>query len=335
MTKGHFHAAVEYAEIYHCLAGEGVMVMENPEGEWSVAELRPGTVLYVAPRWAHRSVNTRLDVDLITFFAYPGHAGHDYGSIEKQGFRKLMVSAPATAMVDNPRWMPPEQRWRVEEKHFHDRSIAVVRIPGCVPAHTCLLFHRGNHRQVRHDAALPRCGPGTGPSRSCHQRGEHQVARSASSLSPGRRPDQIRPLVFGRVGHYPQDRLADSRPGYVRLSRSVRDPLRRSVVDFQAGRPAGGPRQGSDQLRPEPGRPGRGRLLRQDGRRGSVLRRGGSAVATALHLINKPNAADRPARFIVVNRSQGRLDSLREMVEGFEPISSSRPSATRTRRATM
>jgi shikimate dehydrogenase len=42
---------------------------------------------------------------------------------------------------------------------------------------------------------------------------------------------------------------------------------------------------------------------------------GGSAVATALHLINKPNAADRPARFIVVNRSQGRLDSLREMVD--------------------
>jgi shikimate 5-dehydrogenase len=44
---------------------------------------------------------------------------------------------------------------------------------------------------------------------------------------------------------------------------------------------------------------------------------GGSAVALALHLINKPNAADRPARFIVVNRSQGRLNSLRIMVEGL------------------
>jgi shikimate 5-dehydrogenase len=42
---------------------------------------------------------------------------------------------------------------------------------------------------------------------------------------------------------------------------------------------------------------------------------GGSAVATLLHLINKPDAADRPARFIVVNRSQGRLDHMREMVE--------------------
>ena len=43
---------------------------------------------------------------------------------------------------------------------------------------------------------------------------------------------------------------------------------------------------------------------------------GGSAVATLLHLINKPDAADRPARFVVVNRSQGRLDHMRQMVDG-------------------
>lgn len=42
---------------------------------------------------------------------------------------------------------------------------------------------------------------------------------------------------------------------------------------------------------------------------------GGSAVATLLHLINKPDAADRPRRFVVVNRSQGRLDSMKAMVE--------------------
>jgi shikimate 5-dehydrogenase len=42
---------------------------------------------------------------------------------------------------------------------------------------------------------------------------------------------------------------------------------------------------------------------------------GGSAVATLLHLIKRPDPADRPARFVVVNRSQGRLDHLREMVE--------------------
>lgn len=43
---------------------------------------------------------------------------------------------------------------------------------------------------------------------------------------------------------------------------------------------------------------------------------GGSSVATLLHLINKKDAGDRPKRFIVVNRSQGRLDGMQEMVAG-------------------
>jgi shikimate 5-dehydrogenase len=44
---------------------------------------------------------------------------------------------------------------------------------------------------------------------------------------------------------------------------------------------------------------------------------GGSAIATLLHLINKPDKADRPRRFAFVNRSQGRLDHAREMVGGL------------------
>jgi glucose-6-phosphate isomerase len=85
--------------------------METPEGEWSVESLRPGSVLYVPPRWAHRSVNTSPKENLVTFFVYPGHAGHDYGSIEKQGFRKLIVERDAHPQIlDNPRWLPPEER---------------------------------------------------------------------------------------------------------------------------------------------------------------------------------------------------------------------------------
>src|SRR5512137_2078441 len=45
---------------------------------------------------------------------------------------------------------------------------------------------------------------------------------------------------------------------------------------------------------------------------------GGSAIATLLHLINKKDKADRPARFTFVNRSQGRLDHAREMVTGLK-----------------
>lgn len=105
MTKGHFHQVLETGEIYYCLKGKGFMVMETPEGEWAIEALYPGRVLYVLPRWAHRSVNASLEEDLITFFVYPGDAGHDYGTIEQQGFRKLVVERDgAAAIVDNPRW---------------------------------------------------------------------------------------------------------------------------------------------------------------------------------------------------------------------------------------
>jgi glucose-6-phosphate isomerase len=106
MTKGHFHTVLETAEIYYCQKGHGYMVMETLEGDWAVEELHPGTVLYVLARWAHRSVNVSPDEDLITFFAYPGHAGHDYGTIEERGFRKLVVERDGKPMViDNPRWV--------------------------------------------------------------------------------------------------------------------------------------------------------------------------------------------------------------------------------------
>ncbi len=41
---------------------------------------------------------------------------------------------------------------------------------------------------------------------------------------------------------------------------------------------------------------------------------GGSSIATILHLISKKDKADRPKKIIVVNRSQGRLDHLKEII---------------------
>ena len=107
MTKGHFHTVLDTGEVYYCLRGQGAMVMETPEGEWAVEEFRPGRVVYVPPRWAHRSVNTGSD-DLVTFFVYPGNAGHDYGTIERQGFRKCIVERDGKPqIIDNPRWSAP------------------------------------------------------------------------------------------------------------------------------------------------------------------------------------------------------------------------------------
>jgi glucose-6-phosphate isomerase, archaeal len=105
MTKGHFHTIRDTAEVYTCMQGEGMMVMETPDGETSVVALSPGVVAYVPPCWAHRTVCTSRQNDLVFFFVYPANAGHDYGTIEQQGFRKLVLDGDAgIEIVDNPRW---------------------------------------------------------------------------------------------------------------------------------------------------------------------------------------------------------------------------------------
>jgi len=105
MTKGHFHSVLDTAEVYYCLRGHGYMLMENPEGEWEARELTPGLAVYVPCRFAHRSINVSADEPLITFFAFPGHAGHDYGTIETDGFRKLLVEVDGEpSFIDNPKW---------------------------------------------------------------------------------------------------------------------------------------------------------------------------------------------------------------------------------------
>jgi glucose-6-phosphate isomerase, archaeal len=105
MTKGHFHVVLDTAEVYYCLRGEGYMVMETPEGETAVEPLSPGRVLYVPPRWAHRSVVTSRLEDLVTFFLYPANAGHDYGTIDRLGFRKLVIEGEkGPEIINNPRY---------------------------------------------------------------------------------------------------------------------------------------------------------------------------------------------------------------------------------------
>ncbi|MCP4379219.1 MAG: cupin domain-containing protein [bacterium] len=112
MTKGHFHSILETAEVYYCLSGKGQMMMENPEGDWESRELSPGLAVYVPARYAHRSINTSNDEPLVTFFAFRGDAGHDYGTIEDKGFRHLVVERDgAMVIVDNPKWQDaPEGR---------------------------------------------------------------------------------------------------------------------------------------------------------------------------------------------------------------------------------
>lgn len=104
MTKGHFHTVLDTSEIYYCLSGQGIMLMETPEGEVDWKELRPGDALYVPGRWAHRSINTGSE-PLVMFFVYRADAGHDYGTIEEKGYRKIVVERGGKpALLDNPKW---------------------------------------------------------------------------------------------------------------------------------------------------------------------------------------------------------------------------------------
>jgi glucose-6-phosphate isomerase len=104
MTKGHFHENIATAEVYYCLRGQGLMMMESDRGDWKAEPMTQGRVIYVPPFYAHRSINTGQD-PLISFCVYPGGAGHDYGSIETRGFRKLVLERNGNPKIeDNPKW---------------------------------------------------------------------------------------------------------------------------------------------------------------------------------------------------------------------------------------
>jgi glucose-6-phosphate isomerase len=90
MTKGHYHARKDTAEVYLGLRGRGCLLMQTAEGDFRSIQFEPGTVGYIPPYWAHRMVNTGR-VDFIFYGVYPADAGHDYGSIETTGFPYLML----------------------------------------------------------------------------------------------------------------------------------------------------------------------------------------------------------------------------------------------------
>jgi glucose-6-phosphate isomerase, archaeal len=104
MTKGHFHAKIDRAEIYVTLAGEGRLVMATEAGEPAVEPMSRGTVNYVPGGWAHRSVNVGTD-PLVFLAAFPADAGYDYKTIEQQGFPMLIMDRDGLPdVVSNPRY---------------------------------------------------------------------------------------------------------------------------------------------------------------------------------------------------------------------------------------
>ncbi len=104
MTKGHFHARRDRAEIYLGLSGEGRLVMATADGRTAVEPVRAGTVSYVPGHWAHRTVNVGEE-PLVFYAVYPGDAGYDYATIEQEGFPVVLLAGEAEPrVVPNPRY---------------------------------------------------------------------------------------------------------------------------------------------------------------------------------------------------------------------------------------
>lgn len=94
VTRGHLHAKADRAELYYCLSGTGVMLLETLEGRSEALPMRAGQAVHVPGHWVHRSVNVG-DEPFVTLFCYGADAGQDYELIARAGGMSSLVVADA------------------------------------------------------------------------------------------------------------------------------------------------------------------------------------------------------------------------------------------------
>lgn len=91
MTRGHLHAWRPAAEVYICLQGQGMMVLENEtDGPAAVLPFAANSVIYVPGFTAHRTVNVGSQA-LVYWGVLSSEAGHDYEAIQKRNFNQVIV----------------------------------------------------------------------------------------------------------------------------------------------------------------------------------------------------------------------------------------------------
>lgn len=90
-TKGHMHTRPR-GEIYLALSGRGgLLTYDGERPVW--VEMTPGTIGYIPPGWAHRSVNTG-DEPYRFLAVYPGDSGHDYAWVAEHGMGYRVMRGP-------------------------------------------------------------------------------------------------------------------------------------------------------------------------------------------------------------------------------------------------
>lgn len=107
VTRGHIHAIGNRPETYYGEAGEGLMLLESPEGETRILEIAPRVMVYVPPLWIHRSVNTGA-APLVMSFCYPSDSGQDYGLIARSGgmATRIVADGESWKAVPNASYRP-------------------------------------------------------------------------------------------------------------------------------------------------------------------------------------------------------------------------------------
>lgn len=90
MTRGHFHLLRDRAEFYHCIQGEGMLILMDENRKTWAEKMYPGSLHYINGHIAHRTANTGKETLIFSAF-WPSDAGHDYKSISKDGFSSILI----------------------------------------------------------------------------------------------------------------------------------------------------------------------------------------------------------------------------------------------------
>lgn len=80
LTRGHFHQRREQGEVYFGLSGNGLLLLQNAQGEARLESVCAGSVHIIPGHTAHRLINTG-DVPLCALAVWPTVAGHDYAAL--------------------------------------------------------------------------------------------------------------------------------------------------------------------------------------------------------------------------------------------------------------
>ena len=91
MTKGHLHAWRPAAEVYICLRGQRMMILEHESAATAdVVPFSENSVVYVPGHTAHRTVNVG-NQPLVYWGVLSSDAGHDYEAIRLRNFSQVVI----------------------------------------------------------------------------------------------------------------------------------------------------------------------------------------------------------------------------------------------------